>query len=158
VAATGLALPATAAHATVTCDTNVWKVSYCTNTTFKGDPKKSACDKTIDEDHGTGDPAGVTLPKDNFGIRWTVTRDFGSGGPFAFSTAVRDGIRVHFDGHREISLWKDVTTTQKKSVKVTIPKGKHTITVKFVAYKGQATSRFQVTSTPAPAATAAAAW
>ncbi|WP_405725129.1 PA14 domain-containing protein [Streptomyces sp. NBC_01537] len=142
VAAAGLALPASTAQAAVTCATNVWKVSYFANTAFSGTAKKTACDTAISENYGTGDPAGVTLPKDNFGVRWTVTRNFGSGGPFSFAASAQDGIRVYLDGTRKISLWKDVTKTAKKTVNVTIPKGKHTLRVDFAAFKGTANVKF----------------
>ncbi|WP_329314575.1 PA14 domain-containing protein [Streptomyces sp. NBC_01262] len=150
VAAAGLVPAATAAQAAtsaISCGSQTWKASYYANTTFKGSPKKTVCDTTttyasIKHDYGTGDPAGVSLPKDNFGVRWTITRDFGSGGPFAFTTAVRDGVRVYLDGTRKINLWKDVTKTQKKTVNVTIPKGKHTLRVDFAAFKGKANIAF----------------
>ena len=64
LATAAAAAPAQAATTAVTCDTGVWKASYYANTTFKGTPKKTACAKTISENYGTGDPAGVTLPKD----------------------------------------------------------------------------------------------
>ncbi|WP_406266367.1 PA14 domain-containing protein [Actinacidiphila glaucinigra] len=140
--AAGLALPAGAAHAATTCSTGVWVASYYANTTFKGTPKKTACDTSINENYGTGDPAGVTLPKDNFGVRWNLARDFGSGGPFTLTAATRDGIRVYLDGTRRIDLWKDVTTTRTKTLNLTIPKGKHTLRVDFVAFKGSANVKF----------------
>ncbi|MDX2811914.1 PA14 domain-containing protein [Streptomyces sp. PA03-5A] len=148
VAAAALAWATTAgavpAHATtaVTCGTNVWKASYYAGTTFNGTPKKTVCDTKISENYGSADPAGVSLPKDNFGVRWTVTRNFGSGGPFAFSTTAQDGIRVYLDGNRKISLWKDVSKTQKKTVNLTVPKGRHTIRVDFAAFKGKANVTF----------------
>jgi hypothetical protein len=124
VAAAGLVPAATArAASTSSCGSTVWKQAFYANTGFKGDPKKTTCDKKIDESYGTGDPLGVSLPVDNFGVRWTVTRNFGSGGPFTFTTAVRDGVRVYLDGKRKIDLWKDVTATRKKTVNVTVPKG-----------------------------------
>ncbi|MFI8180479.1 PA14 domain-containing protein [Actinacidiphila glaucinigra] len=140
--AAGLALPAGAAHAATTCSTGVWVASYYANTTFKGTPKKTACDTSINENYGTGDPAGVTLPKDNFGVRWNLSRDFGSGGPFTFTAAARDGIRVYLDGTRKIDLWKDVSTTRTKTLNLTIPKGKHTLRVDFAAFKGSANVKF----------------
>ncbi|MEU1537458.1 PA14 domain-containing protein [Actinacidiphila glaucinigra] len=140
--AAGLALPAGAAHAATTCSTGVWVASYYANTTFKGTPKKTACDTSINENYGTGDPAGVTLPKDNFGVRWNLTRDFGSGGPFTLTAAARDGIRVYLDGTRRIDLWKDVTTTRTKTLNLTIPKGRHTLRVDFAAFKGSANVKF----------------
>ncbi|MFD8071909.1 fibronectin type III domain-containing protein [Streptomyces sp. NPDC059718] len=140
--AAGLALPAGAAHAATTCSTGVWAASYYANTTFKGTPKRTACDTSINENYGTGDPAGVTLPKDNFGVRWSLTRDFGSGGPFTFTAATRDGIRVYLDGTRKIDLWKDVSTTRTKTLNLTVPKGRHTLRVDFAAFKGSANVKF----------------
>lgn len=55
-----------------------------------------------------------------------MTRDFGSGGPFALPVTAQDGIRVYLDGTRKIDLWKNVSSTVKKTVNVTVPSGKHT--------------------------------
>ncbi|MEW2491710.1 PA14 domain-containing protein [Streptomyces sp. NPDC048411] len=137
----GLALPATA-HAATTCADGVWKATYYPNTSFSGTPKLTTCDSSINENYGTGDPAGVTLPKDNFTVRWQTTRDFGSGGPFTFTTAVQDGIRVYLDGVRKIDVWKNVSTTQTKTLNLTVPKGRHTIRVDFVAFTGSANVKF----------------
>ncbi|MGW7645488.1 fibronectin type III domain-containing protein [Streptomyces bobili] len=143
VAATtaGLALPATA-HAAVTCTDGVWKATYYPNTSFNGTPKLPACDTSINEDYGTGDPAGVALPRDNFTVRWQTTRNFGSGGPFSFTTAVRDGIRVYVDGVRKVDIWKNISTTQTKTVNLTVPGGRHTVRVDFVAWTGYANVKF----------------
>lgn len=130
------------AQAAVTCKDTVWKAKYYANTTFKGDPKKTVCDTTISENYGTGDPAGVTLPKDNFGVRWEMKRNYGSGGPFAFTVAVQDGIRVYLDGARKVNIWKNVSSTQKKTVNLTVPKGTHTIRVDFAAFTGKANVKF----------------
>ena len=56
-ATAGLALPATA-HAAVTCADGVWKATYHPNTSFSGTPRLTTCDTSINEDYGTGDPAG----------------------------------------------------------------------------------------------------
>ncbi|EKX66904.1 fibronectin type III domain-containing protein [Streptomyces ipomoeae] len=140
VSAAGLAFPATAAAAG--CATGEWTAKYYANTSFSGTPKKTVCDKAISENYGTGDPAGVTLPKNNFGVRWSVTRDFGSGGPFSFKASAQDGIRVYLDGTRKINIWGDVSSTRSKTVNVTIPKGKHTIRVDFAAFTGKADVAF----------------
>ncbi|MFD7439745.1 fibronectin type III domain-containing protein [Streptomyces sp. NPDC059909] len=137
-----LALPASGAEAATTCAAGVWKASYYANTTFAGTPKLTACDSAISESYGTGDPAGVTLPRDNFGVRWTTTRDFGSGGPFTFSVAVQDAVRVYLDGTRKIDLWSNVSSTRSKTVYVTVPKGTHTIRVDFAAFTGSANVKF----------------
>lgn len=140
-ATAGLALPATA-HAATTCADGVWKATYYPNTSLSGTPKLTTCDTSINEDYGTGDPAGVTLPSDNFTVRWQTIRDFGSGGPFSFTTAVRDGIRVYVDGIRKVNLWTNVSTTRTRTVDLTIPSGRHTIRVDFVAWTGYANVKF----------------
>jgi len=84
------------------------------NATFSGTAKRTDCDTAIAENWGTRAPA-TGLPKDNFGVRWTVTRDFGSGGLFALSAAAQDGIRVYVDGVRKIDLWKNVTVTRPRT-------------------------------------------
>ncbi|WP_338017773.1 PA14 domain-containing protein [Streptomyces adustus] len=147
----GLLAAGTAPAAAADCASPVFKRQYFANTTFSGTPKKTDCDSTIAENYGTGAPAGVALPKDNFSVRWTATRDFGSGGPFTFAAEAQDGIRVYLDGVRKIDLWKNVSTTQKKSVALTVPSGKHTLRVDYVAWTGAANVKF--TYTPRTSAT-----
>ncbi|OQD51926.1 hypothetical protein BM536_037185 [Streptomyces phaeoluteigriseus] len=121
-ALTGLVFPTTA-QAAVTCSAGVWKAQYYANTTFTGTPKATVCDTSIAENYGNGDPAGVSLPRDNFGVRWSMTRNFGSGGPFDLTVAAQDGARVYLDGSRKIDLWRNVSLDQKKTVRLTIPRG-----------------------------------
>lgn len=134
------ATPAPAAAA-VTCTSPVFKRQFFANTSFSGTPKKTDCDSAINQNWGTGAPASG-LPKNYFGVRWTVTRDFGSGGPFTFTAAAQDGIRVYVDGVRKISLWQNVSTTQKKTLNLTIPSGKHTLRIDFVNWTGAANVSF----------------
>ncbi|MEV7617591.1 fibronectin type III domain-containing protein [Streptomyces sp. NPDC089799] len=141
LAAAGGLITATPASA-ATCASTSWTARYFANTSFSGTPKLTACDTAIAEDYGYGDPVGVTLPKDNFSVRWSLTRDFGSGGPFRFSAATQDGMRVYVDGVRRIDLWKNVSTTARKTVDLNIPAGPHTIRVDYVAWTGQALARF----------------
>ncbi|MFJ9742801.1 fibronectin type III domain-containing protein [Streptomyces sp. NPDC101166] len=140
-ALSGLAFPATA-QAAVTCSAGVWKAQYYANTTLTGTPKATVCDAAIAENYGLGDPAGVTLPRDNFGVRWSTTRDFGSGGPFDLTVAVQDGARVYLDGYRKIDLWRNVNQTQKKTLRLTVPRGIHTLRVDFAAFTGTADIAF----------------
>ncbi|WP_225827219.1 fibronectin type III domain-containing protein [Streptomyces naphthomycinicus] len=140
--AAGGLITAAPASAAVTCASPVWKAQYFGNTTFSGTPKLTACDSAISENYGYGDPAGVTLPKDNFSVRWSITRDFGSGGLFRLSASTQDGIRVYVDGIRKIDLWKNVSSTVGKTVDLTIPAGKHTLRVDYVAWTGSANVRF----------------
>ncbi|WP_128433796.1 fibronectin type III domain-containing protein [Streptomyces cyaneus] len=141
LAAAGTLLTPPPASAAVTCASPVFKRQFFANTSFSGTPKKTDCDSAISENWGTGVPASG-LPKDNFGVRWTVTRDFGSGGPFAFTAAAQDGIRVYLDGARKIDLWKNVSATVSKTVNVTVPSGKHTLRVDHVNRSGSANVKF----------------
>ncbi|MEV7418336.1 PA14 domain-containing protein [Streptomyces sp. NPDC089919] len=135
-----LAFPTAAAA--VTCAAPVWKAQFFADTTFSGTPAHTACDPVIDEDYGTGDPGGVRLPVDGFGVRWSLTRDFGSGGPFTFTSRAQDGVRVYLDGVRTIDAWSDVSRSRTASAKVTVPAGRHTLRVDFAARTGRADIRF----------------
>ncbi|UIX32240.1 PA14 domain-containing protein [Streptomyces sp. GQFP] len=147
VLATAGALLSTAApvaSAATTCNSPVYKRQFFANTALSGAPKRTDCDSAIAENWGAKAPA-TGLPKDNFGIRWTVTRDFGSGGPFALTAAAQDGIRVYLDGKIKVNLWKNVTTTQKKTLNLTIPSGKHTLRIDYANFTGNANVNFAYT-------------
>ncbi|MER7179334.1 PA14 domain-containing protein [Streptomyces hyaluromycini] len=137
------AVAASTASAATTCASPVFKRQLFANTTFKGTAKKTDCDSAISESW-SGAPASG-LPKDNFGVRWTVTRDFGSGGPFALAASGLDGIRVYLDGTRRIDLWKNTTKTVSKTVNLTVPKGKHTLRVDYANWTGAAKVKFTYT-------------
>ncbi|MDH6225878.1 PA14 domain-containing protein [Streptomyces sp. MJP52] len=131
----------TASSAAVTCTSPVFERQFFANTSFSGTPKKTDCDSRIDQDWGTGAPASG-LPSNHFGVRWSVTRDFGSGGPFTFTASSRDGIRVHLDGVRKVDLWKNVSSTVSRTVNLTIPSGKHSLRIDFVNWTGSADVEF----------------
>ncbi|MEU1481778.1 PA14 domain-containing protein [Streptomyces sp. NPDC005760] len=143
-AGTLVTLTTSAASATVSCASPVFKRQFYANTSFSGTPKKTDCDDAIDQSW-SGAPASG-LPKDTFGVRWSVTRDFGSGGPFALNATGLDGIRVYVDGVRRIDLWKNVSTTVTKTANVTIPSGKHTLRIDYANWTG--TAKVKVTYTP----------
>lgn len=126
-----------AATTPVTCKSPVFKRQFYANTTFSGTPKKTDCDAKIDQNWGTGAPA-AGLPGDNFAVRWTVTRDFGSGGLFSIPVETRDGLRVYLDDTRKVDIWKNVSTTQKQTVNITVPSGTHTLRFDFVNWTGSA--------------------
>ncbi|MFD9003085.1 fibronectin type III domain-containing protein [Streptomyces sp. NPDC059582] len=146
LATAGGLLTTTAApvSAATTCASPVYKRQFYANTTFSGTPKRTDCDSTIDENWGAKAPASG-LPTNNFGVRWTVTRDFGSGGPFTLSAAAQDGIRVYVDSSRKVDLWKNGSTTTKKTVNVTIPAGKHTLRVDYANWTGSANVKLTYT-------------
>ncbi|MGQ5634268.1 MULTISPECIES: fibronectin type III domain-containing protein [unclassified Streptomyces] len=134
---------APAASAATTCTAPTYKRTFYANTTFSGTPKKTDCDSVIDQ-NWTGAPASG-LPKDNFAVRWSVTRDFGSGGPFAFAASGTDGIRVYLDGVRKTDLWSNTSGTRAKTVNVTVPKGRHTLRVDYANFTGAASVKFAYT-------------
>ncbi|MFG3539362.1 MULTISPECIES: PA14 domain-containing protein [Streptomyces] len=133
------------ASAAVTCASPVFKRTFYANTTFTGTPRGTDCDSVIDQNWGTGAPGVKGMPANNFGVRWSMTRDFGSGGPFAFSASALDGIRVYVDGVRKVDVWKNVSSTVSKTVNVTVPAGKHSLRVDFVNWTGAAGVKFAYT-------------
>ncbi|MFE7859102.1 fibronectin type III domain-containing protein [Streptomyces sp. NPDC057403] len=142
-ASTLLGASVSAASAATTCTSPVYKRQFFGNTAFSGTAKKTDCDSAIDQSWSGAPVSG--LPKDYFGVRWSVTRDFGSGGPFALSTSGLDGIRVYLDGTRRIDLWKNVSSTVSKTVNVTIPSGRHTLRIDYANFTGAAKVRFTYT-------------
>ncbi|MFI5878079.1 PA14 domain-containing protein [Streptomyces sp. NPDC051554] len=141
----GLAAVATSPASAAACTTNTYTRQVFANTGFSGAAKRTDCDTAISENWGTNSPGVSGVGKDNFGVRWTVTRDFGSGGPFAFAASGQDGIRVYLDGTREIDLWKNGASTVSKTVNLTIPKGTHTLRVDYVNWTGAAAVKFGYT-------------
>ncbi|MEU0412057.1 PA14 domain-containing protein [Streptomyces griseorubiginosus] len=137
------AAPASAS-VSVSCTSPVFKRQFYANTSFSGTPKKTDCDAAIDQSWSGAPVSG--LPKDNFGVRWSLTRDFGSGGPFALNATGLDGIRVYVDGVRRIDLWKNVSSTVKKTANVTVPSGRHTLRIDYANWTG--TAKVKVTYAP----------
>ena len=152
VRATAVVLTATAgvlttvaappASAATTCTSPVYKRQFYANTSFSGTPKKTDCASAVNENWGLGAPASG-LPRNNFGVRWTVTRDFGSGGPFTLSVSVQDYVRVYVDGVRKLYLWSDTGATATKTLNLTLSRGKHTLRVDYVNWEnGKAAVKF----------------
>ncbi|KPI04180.1 PA14 domain protein [Actinobacteria bacterium OK074] len=125
----------------VSCSTNVYKRTFYKNTSFSGSPVRTDCDKAVNEKWSGSPASGV--PSNNFGVRWSVKRDFGSGGPFAFAVSATDGVRVYLDGVRKIDLWKNTGDSARgKSVNLTVPSGKHTLRVDYVNWTGVAKVKY----------------
>ncbi|MFF3559114.1 PA14 domain-containing protein [Streptomyces sp. NPDC002574] len=130
-----------ASAADVTCATNVYKRTFYKNTALSGSPARTDCDSAVSESWSGSPAAG--MPSNNFGVRWSVTRDFGSGGPLTFTASATDGVRVYLDGVRKIDLWKSTgDTARSKSVNLTVPSGKHTLRVDHANWTGAAKVKF----------------
>ncbi|MFJ2646274.1 PA14 domain-containing protein [Streptomyces sp. NPDC087420] len=145
-----LAAAPRAAAADVTCAANVYKRTFYKNTSFSGSPARTDCDTAVGQSWSGSPVSGV--PSNNFGVRWSVTRDFGSGGPFTFTASATDGVRVYLDGVRKIDLWKNTgDTARSKGLNLTVPSGKHTLRVDYVNWSGAA--KVTYTYTPRTSAT-----
>lgn len=141
----GASAASAASAAASSCATNTYTRQFFANATFTGTPKRTDCDTAIGENWGNNSPGVPGVGKDSFAVRWSVNRDFGSGGPFTFTASGQDGIRVYLDGVRTIDLWKNVATTVSKTVNVTVPQGTHTLRVDYVNWNGAAAVTFTYT-------------
>ncbi|MET9733412.1 PA14 domain-containing protein [Streptomyces sp. NPDC006458] len=139
-----LTVAATPASAASTCASPEFERQFFVGTTFSGTPKKTDCDSEIAENWGAGAPASG-LPSNRFGVRWSVTRDFGSGGPFALTASGQDGIRVYLDGVLKIDLWKNTSGTVSTTLNLTVPAGEHSLRVDYVNWTGTASVKFAYT-------------
>ncbi|MET8632756.1 PA14 domain-containing protein [Streptomyces sp. NPDC004680] len=135
-----LATVAAPASAATSCASPVFKRQFFANTSLSGTPRRTDCDSAVGQSW-KGAPA-PGLPADRFGVRWTVTRDFGSGGPFAFTAAGTDGIRVYLDGVRKVNLWSNTSGSRSKNLNLTLPKGVHTLRIDYVNWTGRADVKF----------------
>ncbi|SEC85815.1 PA14 domain-containing protein [Streptomyces sp. TLI_105] len=130
-----------AAAAGVVCPTNVPLRTFYNNTSFSGTPVKTDCDAAVAESWAGSPATGVAA--NNFGVRWWVSRDFGSGGPFTFAVSATDGARVYLDGVRKIDLWANTgDTARSRSVNLTVPSGRHTVRVDYANWSGAAKVNF----------------
>ncbi|MFJ8081842.1 PA14 domain-containing protein [Streptomyces sp. NPDC096205] len=143
-----LAVVAAPASASTGCAAPEFTREVFANTAFSGTPQSTDCDDAVDEDWGRGAPAG--LRHNHFGVRWTLTRDFGSGGPFALTASGQDGIRVYLDGERRIDLWKDSRSTVSGTLDLNVPAGEHTLRVDYVNWTGPASVKFAYTPATSP--------
>ncbi|MEU1268234.1 PA14 domain-containing protein [Streptomyces sp. NPDC005799] len=141
----GLVSVATSPASAAACAANTYTRQFFANTSFSGTPKRTDCDTAVSENWGSNSPGVSGVSKDNFGVRWTMTRDFGSGGPFEFTASGQDGIRVYLDGLRKIDLWKNGSSTVSRTVDLTIPRGTHTLRIDYVNWNGAAAVKFAYT-------------
>ncbi|WP_353944033.1 PA14 domain-containing protein [Streptomyces sp. HUAS MG91] len=137
----GALLAAPAAHATVTCGDTTFKRTFYSNTSFSGTPKKTDCDTTVDQ-KWTGAPLSG-MATNNFSVRWSLTRDFGSGGCFTYRLSGTDGLRLYVDGVRKVDKWKN-TGDAGNSVPGTfcIGSGSHTVRVDHANWTGLSRVKF----------------
>ncbi|WP_394433176.1 hypothetical protein [Streptomyces sp. SGAir0957] len=136
-----LVLAAPAAEAAVTCGDTTFKRTFYSNTTFSGTPRKTDCDTTIDQ-KWTGAPLSG-MAANNFSVRFSLTRDFGSGGCFLYRLAGTDGLRLYVDNVRKVNKWAN-TGDSGNSVPGTfcVGSGKHTVRVDHANWSGLSRVKF----------------
>ncbi|WP_329275530.1 PA14 domain-containing protein [Streptomyces sp. NBC_01451] len=146
LASTCVLLAAPAAEAAVTCGDTTFKRTFYTNTSFSGTPKKTDCDTTIDQSW-TGAPLSG-MATNNFGVRWSLTRDFGSGGCFEYRLSGTDGLRLYVDGVRKVNKWTNTGDSSGNSVPGTfcIGSGSHTVRVDHANWTGLSRVKFTWTA------------
>src|SRR5205823_1951429 len=129
------------------CQLNQFFAEYFSNIVLTPPATRTACETTINNDYGTGGPAG--LPVDNFSVRWTGRFDF-AGGPFIFIARADDGVRVFVDGVAIIDQWHDQpATTYTTTVNVT--GGLHQVKVEYYERGGDAVVQVSWTGGTLPA-------
>ncbi|MEU6391862.1 PA14 domain-containing protein [Streptomyces sp. NPDC046939] len=136
-----LVLAAPAADAATTCGDTTFKRTFYSNTSFSGTPKKTDCDTTIDQKWSGAPLSG--MPANNFSVRFSLTRDFGSGGCFTYRLAGTDGLRLYVDNARKVNKWTN-TGDAGNSVpgRFCIGSGKHTVRVDHVNWSGLSRVKF----------------
>ncbi|MFI9153544.1 hypothetical protein [Streptomyces sp. NPDC053367] len=134
-------LAAPAAEAAVTCGDTTFKRSFYPNTSFSGTPKRTDCDTTIDQSWSGAPLSGMATNR--FGVRWSLTRDFGSGGCFTYRLSGTDGLRLYVDGVRKVNKWTD-TGDSGNSVPGTfcVGAGSHSVRVDHVNWTGLSRVKF----------------
>ncbi|MET9735123.1 PA14 domain-containing protein [Streptomyces sp. NPDC006458] len=136
-----LAAAPQAAAADDNCPQNSFKRTFYNNATFSGTPVRTDCDDVIDQTWPGSPTAGV--PSDDFTVRWELTRDFGSGGPFTFAVSATDGVRVYLNGALKIDLWKGTgDTARPRVVNLTVSQSVSTIRVDYRNWTGAAKVKF----------------
>jgi F5/8 type C domain/PA14 domain len=116
------------------CPTGQYLARYWSNQTLSGLPVLSRCEALINNDFGTGSPAGV--PADGFSARYEGTVNFDAG-DYEFALGGDDGVRLYIDGVRVIDRWVDQAFTTYRHTQ-TMAAGRHTVRVEFYENRGLA--------------------
>lgn len=80
-----------------------WLGEYYTAITLTGEPAMIRDDAAIDFDWGKGAPT-MSLPIDNFSVRWTRSMEL-EGGTYRFFVTSDDGVRLWVDGQLLVDEW-----------------------------------------------------
>lgn len=128
------------------CAAGQWQAQYYPNTSLTGTPSAVRCEAAIDNDWGSGGPAGVGVGNDNFSIRWTQQTSVPWTGPYTFTATANDGIRVLVDGAAVINQWHDTQTATSYAASRVLAAGSHTVSVEYYENTGDAVAKAGYTS------------
>jgi hypothetical protein len=112
-----------------------WKGEYFNNINLSGAPAMALDDGDgfLNLNFGGGSPgAACGVGVDNFSARWTRTVNFAPG-PYRFTAAVDNGVRLYIDGQVKIDEWGE-KPPNTYTADVFLSAGNHEIKVEFVEY------------------------
>jgi PKD repeat protein/glucose/arabinose dehydrogenase len=139
IAAPAVATTYTATYAATTCAAGQYRAEYFPNQTLSGAPRTVRCEAAIDNNWGSGSPAGTGVGPDRFSARWRQTRSFTSG-RYRFTATADDGVRVWVDNTLLIDRWRDQSATSY-SANRTLSGGSHVIRMEYYENGGLAVAR-----------------
>lgn len=128
-----------------------WQAEYFGNTVFNPPTAFTRTDNVIQFNFGTGAPTDgvVTLPPDNFSIRWSGTQPITTTGTYQFTALAEDDVQVEVNGVVIIAFTNsDVSVPTVRTGLATLNAGSASIRVSFKALTGNASINFfyQLTS------------
>lgn len=142
---TGTAVPPTAPDAVTCSGSTPWRAAYYANTTLAGTPNLVRCEAAIDNDYGSGAPAGTGLPADNFSVEWSRQLDLTAPGSIRVDATTDDGVRAFVDGERVIDRWVDQGPTASTGTSSALEAGAHTVRIQYYERGGGAVARATTT-------------
>jgi len=116
-------------------DDPAWKGRYWNNPDLSGNPALERDDPVLAFEWGRGAP-GQTIPRDNFGARWTRTVDLEEG-IYRFYILVDDGVRLRLNDRMIVDAWanREAAWLQRD---VTLYQGSYTVQVDYLDRVGDA--------------------
>lgn len=133
------------AYAQGTSTGSNWQAKYYGNPFFNPPESFSRVDNAIQFTFGTGAPTDgvVTLPPDNFSIRWSGTQPITANGTYQFTAIAEDDVQVEVNGVVIIAFSNnDVSAPTVRTGLASLSVGSASITVSYKALTGNASINF----------------
>jgi hypothetical protein len=113
-----------------------WQGEYWSNPNLDGKPALVRNDAKIEFNWGEGRPH-VSIPDNNFSIRWSRTLAFQEG-IYLFSARADDGVRIYVDDIRVLNEWHSSEGKQTYKAEVPITGGDHRLVIEYYEASGSA--------------------